>query len=429
MQLDLFIPKQLSKQEDTILVALSGGADSVALLHALHAQGFKICAAHMNYQLRGIDSDEDEQFCYTLCQKLGIDLYTKKSEPIPKGENLQAFCRKNRYQFFEKICLDNDIKWIATAHHANDRFESLLMNISKGSSAFGYLGIPSENGKIIRPLIQNTRIHIEEYCALNQLSFRQDSSNASDKYTRNIIRHHITPVYENLHPKALQNFITSSKNLEQVLSYFHTQYQLFLKDNIEHTIHGETLLEKNLIDVFFSQWLSEKQFDADTIQIIKNYDGSSGEWHSNTGRLLKYRSAFHYKPNSINIDFDELQITESKIYVVNSAQITVEILPSKTIDTTEIHPYTFYANFDELDFPMTIRKVSQGDKMEVMGMKGQKKISDILTDAHKNRFEKESALVLVKNEEVLWLIGTRRSSKFEVNNTQSDVLKITFRYL
>lgn len=427
MSLSLNIPSNFNRDNDTILVALSGGADSTALLHALFTQGFKVMAAHVNYGLRGKESDGDENFCAELCKKMGVVLFTKKAEPISKNDNIQLKAREIRYNFFQELCANHAIKYIATAHNSNDRFETLLMNISKGSGPWGFLGIPFQNGNIIRPILHHTRAKIEEYCQENNLNFRIDSSNLSDKYSRNKIRHHINPEFEDLHPHAFDNYTKSTQNLSEVLHFFKTEFENFKLNSIKNQV-GISKVDLNSNPLFIKTWLSELGFESKVIEQVLTDEHPQIEWHSSKGRLLKYRGFYHFKPNHIEIKSEDLIISKEGLYQFQDFSIQINTIKNLYNEDLKCNN-TLFAKAELLSAPIRIRKVKTGDHMSVYGLHGRKKISDILTDLHINRFEKESAFVLEdKDAEIIWLCGYKRSAKYLVSDKDTEILKIRITY-
>lgn len=428
MKLRLHIPERFNKKTDTILVALSGGADSVALLHALTQEKYNVKAAHVNYRLRGAESLEDENFCVDLCKNLEVELFVMKAEPILESENIQVKARNIRYEFFEELCWKNQIAFIATAHNANDRFESLLMNLSTGSGPFGFLGIPLENGKIIRPILQTNRPKIEEYCAYYHLNFRTDSSNLSDKYTRNKIRHHITPRFEEIHPNSMDNYTQSSQNLYEVLAYFKDEYTKFKSENIENKF-GILSTATSGNPIFLKQWYSELGFETPSIYAIHDCEKDLNEWHSNLGRLLKYRARYYFKPKTGNETPQEpLKIKEVGKYHYSNFSIEIKKEIGE-VNYSKDNPFDFFATLELLECGIEFRPLKTGDSMTLLGMQGRKKLSDILTDKHINRFQKEIAFVLTdKDDEIIWLCAYKRSSKYLVEDYSKEHLSIRITY-
>lgn len=427
MNLRIHIPSNIDKQNDTILVALSGGADSTALLHILYTEGFKIKAAHVNFGLRGNESDEDESYCVELCNKLGIELYTKKAEALSLNDNIQLKAREVRYNFFQQLCENQSIKLVATAHNSNDRFETLLMNVSKGCGPWGFVGIPFQNGNIIRPILHHTRAEIEAYCNANQLNYRIDSSNLSDKYIRNKIRHHINPVFENLHPQAFDNYNQSTQNLSEVLHFFKSEFEKFKQNSIQNK-NGILKLDLHSNPLFIKTWLAEVGFESKIIEQILEDKQAQNEWHSTKGRLLKYREHYYFKYTVHETKLDGLIIHELGHY--HFGQFSIHISKINNLENEDVKDTSIlYANTNLLSAPIHIRKVRTGDNMSVYGMHGRKKVSDILTDLHINRFEKESAFVLEdKDAEIIWLCGYKRSAKYVVSDKETDILKIQITY-
>lgn len=410
-------------KKEKILLALSGGADSICLLFLLKEEGYRVSAAHVNYGLRADESDDDEAFCRDICRKWNVELFVEKAS-ISAKENIQAKAREIRYRFFEKLSATHGFSFIATAHHANDRFESLLLNLAKGCGPYGFLGMPEKNGKIIRPLLSVSRPEIENFCAQNELKYRQDSSNQSLTYKRNLIRHRIQPHFDALHPGAIDNYIRSTHHLEQLLNYFREAYQQFLDKELQIENETEKISAQHRMHVFFAQWLAEKGFDAAAIQHICSPDNAFKAIDGPGGTLIMHQGFFIFKPKSEAVENEFLSIDEVGTYSFMGREIEISII--------EEHPtwkegdnYCYFADAEALHFPLLLRKIQTGDKMSLWGMpKGQKKISDILSDAKWNRFQKEKAFVLCKDDTILWLCGLRRSEAYAIRKESGPILRI-----
>lgn len=204
---------ELINSDDRILIAVSGGRDSTVLSHLLHEAGYSIGLAHMNYGLRGEESDGDEQFVKEFALSLGIPVHTRKAWDETPKDNIQLAARNERYAFFDQICAEFGYNKVATAHHFNDLVESVFINLLRGTGVHGLKGIPNKRGKIVRPMLWAKDEDIEQYVTENNIEFREDSSNASDAYARNRIRHHLIPLLEEIDPSSLEKLSTSIHNL------------------------------------------------------------------------------------------------------------------------------------------------------------------------------------------------------------------------
>jgi len=407
----------------TLLTALSGGADSVALLHVLHTLGCTVHAAHVNYGLRGKESHEDEAFCRELCRRLHIPIHVYTADPLTKNGNTQQWARDIRYRFFEELDRSLQFSYILTAHQANDAFESLLMNTADGCGPSGFLGISSQNGKYLRPFLHCTRREIEAYCSAEGLSYRNDSSNARDIYKRNRVRREIAPLFEDLNPQAMQNFARSRERLEHVLAFYHTAYRDFCARELQYQAGAEKLALKPGYKLFYAEWLAEKGFASTLASEILSGRYERGEWHSRLGRLLLHGGELIFSQGKYDPAELRFRVESPGSYIYEKYRIEVAFMPpGKEPDFTD--PSVFYAGAEQLSFPLLLRNVAKGDSMQPLGMSGRKKISDILTDKKVNRFDKEKALVLCSGDEIVWLYRHAVSERTKITPGTTRILKV-----
>lgn len=404
-----------------LLCALSGGADSTALLHMLCTLGYEVHAAHVNYGLRGTESDQDEAFCRELCRELHIPLHVHKAGSARSG-NTQQWARDIRYRFFEALDREQNYSHILTAHQADDAFESMLMNLAADCGPAGFLGISSRNGKYLRPLLGCTRSDTEAYCAAQRLAFRNDSSNAKDVYTRNRIRHHISPQFGELNAAAMEHFAGSRQRLEKALAFYYDAYRNFLEQEVKTGRDQETVELTAENGVFCAEWLAGKGFKAATVREITGLR-QQGEWHSRGGRVLLHggQLVFRASKETPAAGNSLLLPDQEGLYHYGDIRVSVSFTDTDSGPDYSL-PDTLYADAGALRFPLLLRAVEKGDRMQPFGMKGRKKISDILTDKKVNRFDKEKALVLCSEGEIIWLCGVTGSEKTRIGPGTRRVL-------
>lgn len=423
MALENYVKNIPGADTGILLCALSGGADSVALLHVLHSSGYRLHAAHVNYGLRGSESDGDEQYCRELCAELHIPLHVHKADPGLKSGNTQQWARDIRYGFFGELDLQFGYAAILTAHQANDAFESMLMNTADGCGPSGFLGIAARNGRYLRPLLHCTRQDTEDYCRQHGLGFRNDSSNAGNAYKRNRIRLGITPQYQELNARAMAHFAASRQRLERALSFYHNAYSEFCAREISYTGFTESLLLKNELQLFYMEWLAAKGFNSLMATDILSGKYRKGEWHSRLGRLLLHEGQLIFSSGGAHNNPAGLLLNGPGSYVYENYHIEVSLSAYTTMPAFG-NPMLFYADAGILRFPLLLRPVQTGDSMQPLGMKGHKKISDILTDKKINRFDKEMALVLCSGKDIAWLCGYTVSEKFRLSSGSQQMLEI-----
>ena len=427
---------KLCTKDDKILIAVSGGVDSVVLLYLMEKAGYDVAAAHFNFKLRGKESDDDEMFVREFCDKLGVRLFVKSKNTalFAKEENLsiQEAARKLRYDFFDELSKANGFTKIAVAHHAGDDMETFFINFFRGSGIKGLKGIPVKRGKIIRPLMFANRKEIEEFARINNLSWREDSSNASDKYLRNKIRHRLLPVIEEITGKEQGGF-SSLKLLKDDALLFERLIDKQKKRFIE--LKGETeIIDLEKVETEFS--LDEILYylingygfnKSNTEDIINSFrTNNSGAVFSSVDYIaLLDRGKLLLKKKSEKENF-EFFIEEGVDAVKEPFEMFVKIVDAKDIKIEDLKKSSnAFFDMDKITFPLKIRKWKEGDRFYPYGMKGSKLLSDFFTDIKLNRFQKEDVWIIESAGEIIWITGYRTSEKHKVLKNSKKVLKLS----
>jgi len=425
-----------------LLVAISGGIDSIVLTDLLHQLNFSISLAHCNFSLRGKESNKDEQFVKDLGEKLNFSTFTIKFDTekyaTENGISTQMAARDLRYNWFEKICKKNDIDYIITAHQKDDVIETFLINLTRGTGLDGLTGIPEINGNIVRPMLPFDRNDILIYATKNKLQWREDKSNSSIKYVRNKIRHKIVPVLKELNPSLLDSFQNTLENLKGS--------QQIVKDRIENIkqkvtntqnneLHFDVLKLKNLSNpkVYLFQLLNKYGF-TEWDDITNLLDAQSGKFVvSKTHRLLKNRDALILSKitSEENTSF---QINENTTKISNPLKLkfkTIDIpFDTKNHETKILNELIFDDNntisidYNKIKFPLTIRKKQKGDFFFPIGLNGKKKVSKYYKDEKMSLSEKENTWLLCSENNIIWVIGKRLDDRFKVSKYSSKILKI-----
>jgi tRNA(Ile)-lysidine synthase len=435
--------QKLFNSTDKILLTVSGGKDSVTLFDlfcgANRSDGrFHFAVAHCNFQLRGEDSNEDELFVENLCKKKGITFHSIRFETkkFVKENNVstQMAARTLRYEWFEHIRQEFGYKFIATAHHLNDSIETVLLNLTKGTGITGLRGILPKKDFIIRPLLFASREQIDSYVADNQIVWREDSSNASDDYQRNLLRHQVVPLLKKINPNFDETFARNLERLQAVeadfrrnLSYFKTTVMreeneiIFLKiANIQYYDAAAYFLEELLKDFGFNYFQAK--------EIFHSLDGISGKlFHSSTHTLLKDRedliitnlseiSNQQYLVDTINDEY-VLAFEGKKLLfsVIEIADFEADFTRNSTM---------LLADYDKIVFPLMLRRWQEGDWFVPLGMKGRKKISDFLIDKKVSMNLKKIIFLLTSQDKVIWVVGHRTDDMFKITDSTKRVLKV-----
>lgn len=431
------------KHDGLYIVALSGGADSVALLLILKSIGMPIEAAHCNFHLRGEESDRDEQFCVNLCEREGIALHRIHFDTFTYAEkhkiSIEMAARDLRYRYFAQLAKDIEADGICVAHHRDDNVETLLLNLLRGSGVDGLAAIAPKNGNILRPLLCISRQDVLDYLAERNQDYVTDSTNLEDDALRNKIRHHVIPLLETLNPAAKDNIAQSAKYLRQAKQMLDNLgkdgEQIDNGDDSKVIFIDKAPIMKAASQEFMlHKLIGNYGFHGDIIDNIivslRNPDGGVGKvWKSNDYMLAIDREQLLITPlNTLeNLQKErEFRLPEEGNYTlggntkirIRRYQRTDDFAPSK-----EHHRITLDAN--KVSFPLTYRLTAQGDRFQPFGMKGTKLISDYLTDRKRNYMEKMSQHVLTDRKgEIIWLIGERTSDGSKITPQTESILEI-----
>ncbi|MFD2602809.1 tRNA lysidine(34) synthetase TilS [Flavobacterium suzhouense] len=417
-------------KESKLLVAVSGGVDSVVLVHLLKQLNYDVAIAHCNFGLRGEESDGDEKFIRSYASYNAINIFVThfdtKTFAIDNKLSIQVAARQLRYIWFQELLEENSLDYLLTAHHLDDNIETFLINFSRGTGIEGLTGIPQRNGNIIRPLLPFTRENIERYASENSISWREDSSNASDKYLRNRLRHNIIPEIKELNPSFTDSFIQTINNLQQSASLVHdaaiVMYQQIVseKEGQKHIDIGQLKRLPNF-KAYLYQWLNPFGFTSwDDIYAL--VDAQSGKQiFSANYRLLKDRTVLILEPLKPS-DRKVYEISEGLSQINESLIIKLELVDKISSESTK---NVVFVNNNLIKFPLFVRKWKEGDYFCPTGMNGQKKkVSKFFKDEKMTLSEKEDTWILTSGNEIIWIIGRRADDRFKIRNTTDTILKI-----
>jgi tRNA(Ile)-lysidine synthase len=423
--------------EKTILVGVSGGADSIVLAHLLHKTGYNIAVAHCHFNLRGKDADDDQEFSKKFAKKLNVPFFTVKFETQTYADtrkvSIQMAARNLRYFWFEKICNENHYSQIAVGTHLTDNIETFLFNATKGTGLNGLRGIKPKNKKVVRPLLQVTKEDIYTYAKSEGLEWREDVSNQSIKYHRNKIRHKILPVLKEINPNLEATFQRNFKRLSRLDSFVQQEvdalWNSWVKDdNKEFHISISDLKSNSFSDVVLTYKLQPLGFNISQIDDLL---------HAITGQPGAIISSKDYH---IYIDREEIFVQQKRFFSIPNQYLITEFLGEITKPLTlkfkDHHAKDFtpesdknsaYFDFDTLRFPLTLRKWEKGDRIKPFGMKGSKKVSDLLIDAKIPLHKKEDIWVLLSKNEICWVVGIRSSESFKIVANTERVYSIELK--
>lgn len=407
--------------EEKWLLALSGGPDSVALFHLCHLAGINFEIAHFNYNLRGDDSRDDEKFVRNLAHNYNVKAHIKSisEKEFSPHFSIQEHARNLRYDWFKELRERNGFPRIVTAHHGNDNVETYLFNILRGTGIAGLSGISFSRDYVLRPLLSIEKTEIINFLEQIKADFRIDKSNESSKYTRNRIRNEVIPLMEEIRPgfkKAIQSEIKYFSWAEELLEY---EFSKFEKERLEKTEKGYQLklpASHNEL-LIFPLWLQKNGFRVSEIESILDFPSAQA------GRMVQGRDFTVYSlTDGFNIVRNDTESLKESEIQVQSDPIKLES-PLKIETAFPEKPGADWECFDfaQLDFPLTLRRWERGDRIKPIGMKGSKKISDLLTDEKIGRADKKDIYVLVSGDEIIWVPGIRRSRIALVNDATRQI--------
>jgi tRNA(Ile)-lysidine synthase len=400
---DFIKQHQLFNKKSNLLLAISGGIDSVCLFHLLLNGGYKFSVAHCNYNLRGEESIKDEAFVKKLAQKHKIPFYTKSFETQEKMEEfqmgVQETARKLRYDWFKQLIKKHGFDNLLTAHHLSDNTETFFINITRNTGISGLHGIPVKNKHIVRPLMFATRYYIEQYIKKNNYKHREDASNAKDDYLRNKIRHHLSPQLEkhlpNFH-EHLMTVCTHVKDFEdlsvEIMQKFWQQVTHYKKGKLSIEIESLKKIQNAPSLLYFMT----RQYGFNKVQIL---DLLKNEIELVGKKIVSEKYEIIREREHLIIQ--EIKTIEAVYEEITKFKKT-KVTETSVCDFTIIEPHlcdfkkanTLYVDFDKITLPLTIQTWQDGDKMKPLGMKGQKNISDILTDKKVNNAQRKTYNVL-----------------------------------
>lgn len=441
-RVEAYIQKHgLLKKEGFYIVALSGGADSVALLLIMKQLGYRIEAAHCNFCLRGEESDRDETFVCQFCGEQNIPIHrihfeTKEYASLHKV-SIEMAARELRYRYFEQLRQDIGADAVCVAHHCDDAIETLLMNLMNSTGIHGLTGIRPKNGAIVRPLLCLRRKEIEDYLHSIGQSYVTDSTNAVSDVLRNKIRLLLVPLMQQILPKSPENIAKTANYMREVEAVYDDTIRAELSNLVRklqphigsadqreaYAVKIVDLHDLPSPECFLFEWLRPYGFNSShVLQIAENLDAQSGKTFRSASHVLYFDRdelviAPQYQPVL------SLKIPEDGFYTWQD-KIKIRIA---TTDNIEVSKSDFCVTVDKekVEFPLTVRVIHSGDRFLPYGMKGTKLVSDYLTDKKISLWAKQSQMVITDNkDDIVWLVGHRIDHRFRITSSTTLVLKM-----
>lgn len=419
--------------DETVLLAVSGGVDSVVLLHLCCQMKMKVVVAHCNFHLRGEESDGDQLFVEQLAANLKVPCYVAhfNTEEYASANkvSIQIAARELRYKWFDELLQERKLNKLLVAHHLDDSMETFLINFSRGTGLEGLLGIPEQSNKLVRPLLPFTREQIANYALEHKIEWREDRTNAQTKYLRNKIRKLVLPIFKEINPQLGDSFKDMITHLQDSFELSQDAANMFYKKAVKEeggvvTIDLNLLMEVNNPRAYLYHWLQPYGFTAwdDIVHLLTAQSGKV--IYAKEYVLLKDRSYLFLRKR-------EFEAEENRSYFLSENEVLHRPLTISTecVSALEIigNNTTIYVDKDQLIFPLEIRKVRTGDCFFPLGMKGSKKVSKFFKDEKYSQFKKEDTWLLCSQDKIVWIIGSRMDERFKVKNTTINILKIQIK--
>jgi tRNA(Ile)-lysidine synthase len=415
-----------------IIVAVSGGADSMALLHGLHTTNYKSIVAHVNYGLRGAESDEDEHCVRAFCEKhaIALEVFRVKEEDWNgHAGSTQEAARSIRYTWFKDLLLKHQAAAIITAHHANDQTETMLYQFVRGGGGKSVSGMAERAGNLIRPMLAITKSRVLEYIEQHTIPWRQDSSNETNHYARNVVRLEWMPIIERMNPTIHDTIQQRSVWMHQEQALVEWGARVFLERNIMQDEGVEilavtSLLATRFMDVVLWKWLAASNFSSQQVvqiaQYLKNESSTEAAW---------YVSATHHvciQGGSIACG----KTVDHKLEIVDelpwsNAGMSIDYCSDAEVEFTS-DTQRQYFDASAMTFPLTIRVWAEGDRFHPLGAPGQQKVSDFLGHAKIPAWRKSTVQVLIAGNEITAVLKHRISEKFKKSGSTQRCVRIQF---
>lgn len=434
-QLRSYIAKEkIFTAADTLLLAVSGGLDSIVLTHLCVQAGIKVEMAHCNFQLRGAESERDETFVRQLADQYGIPVFVQRFDTeeyaTAHKRSIQVAARELRYQWLEELRQERGLTFIATAHHMQDNVETVWMNLSKGTGIAGLHGILPIQGQIVRPLLFATREAIKAYADAENLQHVEDSSNTTDKYTRNFFRHQVLPRLEEILPEVVKSTGASIERFREAEMLYRQAVDVHIKKLIEqrgqeYFIPILKLQQARPLATIAYEILKPFQCSASqAAQVVDLLNSEPGKWVATaTHRIVRDRKWLIITPLEAAASAHFIIEEDQHLVQLPDAQLKLDILPQEGFGVpTAAHIGCL--DLQQVQFPLLLRKWKKGDYFYPLGMAKKKKLSRFFIDQKLSLPEKEKVWVLESQKRIIWVAGMRIDDRFKITAKTKKILKL-----
>ena len=428
--------KQLIKPSDKLLLAVSGGIDSMVLLHLCKNAGHQFSVAHVNFKLRAAAADADQALVMQICNEHQIECFTTSFDTQTYANknklSIQMAARELRYNYFLALINQHRFTKIVTAHHANDNIETFFINLLRSSGIQGLTGIPLQHKNIVRPLLFATKQQIETYAQAHQIKFNTDSSNLKDDYVRNYIRHHVIPALNQSSTNANTQILNSIQHLHDDANLLQELQQKAFETILSPHAQGISINKAQLLTfnnaphLLFWQ-LKNYGFNHTQVNNMLANNESGRKFYSNTHQILQNRNKLILSPNTNKEQLTTIIIESIQQKITTPFPLKIQSVDRNSVNFKNAQANEIYVDASKITFPLTLRKWQIGDQMQPLGMKHQKKVSDILINNKVDNLTKANTYVLCNaNNEIIWLINQRVSENFKIETNSKNVLHLSF---
>ena len=432
--------QELSLQKDQLLLAVSGGIDSVVLCELCRQTGLNFTIAHCNFRLRGEESERDEQFVRSLGEKYGVEVLVQKFDTAVYADetkiSIQEAARDLRYQWFTEVRKEKGFAYTLLAHHADDNIETLLMNFFRGTGLQGLTGIPEGNRRtgLLRPLLNFRRGEIEAFAKENNLQWVEDSSNSSTKYTRNLFRHELIPAIKKLYPQVDENLLDNIERFKKTNTLYRAAVEKLKQDICEHHLAEIRIPIRKLLkysdtsilyEIIKDYGFGEKQVN----EVMKLSEAESGKFIENEQyQIIKHRNWLIIAPKAAHADIIAIEKDQAPINFSGGVLDIRLFSPKEKLDLDRSAPVA-QLDAKHIEFPLLLRKWKQGDYFYPLGMPKKKKLARFFIDQKLPKNQKENVWVVESNKKIVWVVNMRIDDRFKITPSTKEVLQLTLQDL
>ncbi|NOU38281.1 MAG: tRNA lysidine(34) synthetase TilS [Ferruginibacter sp.] len=428
------ISNNLFTIKDKLLIGVSGGADSTILCQLCNDVGYNFAIAHCNFNLRGEESNRDEEFVKELAQKYKVQYFATHFDTITiakkEKKSIEETARSLRYYWFKQLMKENSFDYLLTAHHADDNIETVMMNFFRGTGIKGLRGILPKHQKIVRPLLFARRADIETYANENNIDFVTDSTNAENDYTRNYFRNDILPFIEKIYPETKKNILNNIKRFKEIEEIYETTVQKTIESLVEKKgneiyIPVLKLSHSKSLQTIIYEIIKEYNFSAAQVaEVEKLLKSESGKYIlSSTHRILKNRKWLIISPTKKD-EFVAHYLIEEDTKTIELPDHKIDITHIVTNIPTDANEHVAILNSVNITYPLLVRKWKAGDYFYPLGMQKKKKLSKFFIDLKLSITQKENIWVIESNKKIIWIIGLRIDDRFKIIAHQTNAIKL-----